>query len=171
MKIKCEYIDKDSGCLVSFDGSCCKEECFTYRLMQKLETKEQENKRLLEIINAKPLETVDIDSAFEIEKSKEQLKAKEQECEELKRQYKELGQCSKRMKEYFEKEKETLSNRFLKLKQILAEINEIAEGMHDLWINKTKYTDIDNLVKHLLECELSRIIYKLDEISECEVEE
>ena len=52
------------------------------------------------------------------------------------------------------------------LKKTLIEINEIAEGMHDLWINKTKYTDIDNLVKHLLECELNRIIYKLDEISE-----
>ena len=57
-----------------------------------------------------------------------------------------------------------------KLEQILIEIKEIAEGMHDLWINKTSYTDMDNLVKHLLECELNRIRYKLDEISECEVE-
>ena len=54
------------------------------------------------------------------------------------------------------------------LKQTLQEIKEIAEGMHDLWINKTPYTDMDNLVKHLLECELNRIRYKLDEISECE---
>ena len=54
------------------------------------------------------------------------------------------------------------------LKQTLIEIKEIAEGMHDLWINKTPYTDMDNLVKHLLECELNRIRYKLDEISECE---
>lgn len=45
---------------------------------QKLEQVKQENKRLLEIINAKPLETVDMDSAFEIEKLKEQLQAKEQ---------------------------------------------------------------------------------------------
>ena len=37
MEIKCEYIDKDSGCLVSFDGSCCKEECFTYRLIKHQE--------------------------------------------------------------------------------------------------------------------------------------
>ena len=66
----------------------------------------------------------------------EQLKRKEEECEEL--------------------------------KETLAEIKEIAEGMHDLWINKTPYTDMDNLVKHLLECELNRIRYKLDEISECE---
>ena len=53
-----------------------------------------------------------------------------------------------------------------KLEQTLAEIKEIAECMHDLWINKTTYTDMDNLVKHLLECELNRIRYKLDEISE-----
>ena len=63
-----------------------------------------------------------------------QLKAKEQECDEL--------------------------------KKTLIEIKEIAEGMHDLWINKTPYTDINNLVEHLLECELNRIRYKLDEISE-----
>lgn len=47
----------------------------------------QENKRLLEIINAKPLETVDMDCAFEIEKLKEKLQAKEQECERLRKQY------------------------------------------------------------------------------------
>ena len=46
MEIKCEYIDKDSGCLVSFDGSCCKEECFTYRLLQLLQAKEQECEEL-----------------------------------------------------------------------------------------------------------------------------
>ena len=55
-------------------------------------------------------------------------------------------------------------------KQSLAEIKKIAEGMHDLWINKTPYTDKNNLVEHLLECELNRIRYKLDEISECEEE-
>lgn len=54
-------------------------------------------------------------------------KRKEQECEELKRQYKELGQCSKRLKDYYDKEKETLSNRFLELKQTLIETKEIAE--------------------------------------------
>ena len=56
-----------------------------------------------------------------------------------------------------------------KLEQTLTEIKEIVEGMHDLWINKTSYTDMDNLVKHLLECELNRIRYKLDEISKCEI--
>ena len=56
-----------------------------------------------------------------------------------------------------------------KLATCIEDIKEIAECMHDLWINKTPYTDMDNLVKHILECELNRIRYKLDEISECEV--
>ena len=60
-----------------------------------------------------------------------QLKAKEQECEELKLQYKELGQCSEKLKDYYDKEKETLSNRFLELKQTLTEIKEIAEGVRN----------------------------------------
>lgn len=59
-------------------------------IWKKYLRKEQENKRLLEIINAKPLETVDIDSSFEIEKLKEQLQAKEQECERLKWYLKEI---------------------------------------------------------------------------------
>ena len=59
-------------------------------MKEKFESVKQENKRLLEIINAKPLETVDIDSAFEIEKLKEQLQAKEQECKELKKEQAEI---------------------------------------------------------------------------------
>ena len=129
---------------------------------QKLEQVKQENKRLLEIINAKPLETVDMDCAFEIEKLKEQLEPfNDGYFEHLDTKIiAELAKKSIRL---------TTENR--KLENVLDEIQEIAEGMHDLWINKTKYTDIDNLVKHLLECELSRIIYKLYEISESEVEE
>lgn len=34
---RCEHRDKELGCLVTFDGSCSKEQCFTYQLMQKLE--------------------------------------------------------------------------------------------------------------------------------------
>ena len=97
---------------------------------------------------------------------KKQLKAKEQECEELK-------EDRERWKSNFNGKVsaiEELLKQLDQLKQTLAEIKEITECMHDLWINKTTYTDMDNLVKHLLECELNRIRYKLDEISECEVE-
>ena len=71
-------------------------------------------------------------------------------------------------KDCYYKQLKRKEQEYNKLKQTLTEIKEIAEGMHDLWINKTPYTDMDNLVKHLLECELNRIRYKLDEISECE---
>ena len=64
-------------------------------MKEKFESVKQENKRLLEIINAKPLETVDIDSAFEIEKLKEQLQSKEQECEELKQTLAEIKEIAK----------------------------------------------------------------------------
>ena len=46
MENLCGHYDKALGCLVTFDGSCCKEECFTYRLIQKLEYKEQECNKL-----------------------------------------------------------------------------------------------------------------------------
>ena len=108
-----------------------------------------------------------------------QLKRKEQECEELKEIIDDFITDNNYLYSYDGKQPSDLyelqecmqssMNEFVKYKQILAEIKEIAEGMHDLWINKTPYTDMDNLVKHLLECELNRIRYKLDEISECEV--
>lgn len=91
----------------------------------------------------------------------EQLKAKEQEYEELKKQIKIIDDETI-VVEITEKQFEE----YQKLKQALTEIKEIADGMHDLWINKTPYTDIDNLVVHLLECELNRIRYKFDDISE-----
>ena len=46
MENLCGHYDKDLGCLVTFDGSCCKEECFTYRLLLLLQAKEQECKEL-----------------------------------------------------------------------------------------------------------------------------
>ena len=119
-----------------------------------------------------------------------QLKRKEQECEELKEElhqnFKEKDglhliidrlleasgyDTNTASAEDFEDVYENMryeKQQLDRYKQTFTEIKEIVEGMHDLWINKTPYTDMDNLVKHLLECELNRIRYKLDEISECE---
>ena len=119
-------------------------------------------------------------------------KAKEQECEELKEElhqnFKEKDglhliidrlleasgyDTNTASAEDFEDVYENMryeKQQLDRYKQTFTEIKKIAEGMHDLWINKTPYTDMDNLIKHLLECELNRIRYKLDEISECEVE-
>lgn len=95
-------------------------------IWKKYLRKEQENKRLLEIINAKPLETVDIDSSFEIEKLKEQLQAKEQECERLKWYLKEI--------------------RDDELKNLDIEWDEYETHCID-----TEYTNIINLVEEALE--------------------
>ena len=42
----CENYSKEVGCYNTFDGSCIKEQCFTYRLLQLLKTKEQECEEL-----------------------------------------------------------------------------------------------------------------------------
>ena len=43
-KTLCENYSKEIGCCNTFDGSCSKEECFTYRLLQLLQAKEKECK-------------------------------------------------------------------------------------------------------------------------------
>ena len=45
-KTLCENYSKEVGCYNTFDGSCIKEQCFTYRLLQLLKSKEQECERL-----------------------------------------------------------------------------------------------------------------------------
>ena len=137
-------------------------------LYKKYKRKEQENERLKSELQVKELELImakaDLCRGCQY---KNDYKAKEQECEELKR----LIAKQKNAKIQLSKLKDKQYKEFCDMKQTLIEIKEIAEGMHDLWINKTPYTDIDNLVEHLLNCELNRIRYKLDEIGECEVED
>lgn len=43
---RCENYSKEVGCYNTFDGSCIKEQCFTYRLLQLLKAKEQECEEL-----------------------------------------------------------------------------------------------------------------------------
>lgn len=49
----------------------------------------------------------------------------------------------------------------------LKEIKDIAQGMHDWWINKTPYTDVCELAEHLLGTELNRILWVLED-TECQ---
>lgn len=42
----CENYNKEVGCYYTFYGSCNKEQCFTYRLLQLLQAKEQECEEL-----------------------------------------------------------------------------------------------------------------------------
>ena len=45
-KTLCENYNKEVGCYYTFDGSCNKEQCFTYKLLQLLQDKEQECEKL-----------------------------------------------------------------------------------------------------------------------------
>ena len=118
---ECEFCDwKGSNfpqCRIrsaSFKSFCEGYKCYYKQLQrEKQNSQEARDTAIKEFNRAEELKTL--------------LKRKEQECEKLKRQYKELGQCSKRLKDYYDKEKETRSNRFLKLKQTLTEIKEIAD--------------------------------------------
>ena len=77
----CENYSKVVGCYNTFDGSCIKEQCFTYRLLQLLKAKEQEceklinkNNRLEEELNATKLL---------LEGKNNQYAAKMKVCDEL----------------------------------------------------------------------------------------
>lgn len=139
---------------------CCKDYEMKDCYYKQLARAEQENKRLLEIINAKPLETVDIDSAFEIEKLKEQLKAKEQECEELKKIVNEAKNSKLDLKSFLvgEAVQNEYEQQLDKLKQTLAEIKEIAENVQSF----VGRIDIEDDV-----CEqMEQILQKISEVVE-----
>lgn len=93
---ECVKYDKEQYLSCNMHYCRCEEIPNCY--FKQLKRAERENERLLEIINAKTLETVDIDSAFEIEKLKEQLQAKEQECEKWKKKKEENEYLKKQMR-------------------------------------------------------------------------
>lgn len=109
---------------------------------------------------------------IEWNEAKNEVKKLKAENEELKEEIDDLKEIIQRHdndnNSLLSEFEDDLVEHYRKYKECLTEIKEIADGMHDLWINKTPYTDIDNLVKHLLECELNRIRYKFDDISEVE---
>lgn len=77
----CENYSKEVGCYNTFDGSCIKEQCFTYRLLQLLQAKEQECERLVNKNNilSEKLDTTQL----LLEGKNNQYAAKMQVCDEL----------------------------------------------------------------------------------------
>ena len=64
-KTLCENYSKEVGCCNTFDGSCSKEECFTYRLLQLLQAKEQECEELKTLLNAEEQKLIKIKQYIE----------------------------------------------------------------------------------------------------------
>ena len=77
----CENYSKEVGCYNTFDDSCIKEQCFTYRLLQLLQAKEQECEQIKEKYEALKLENQE---GYEI------VAELTQECEELRSECGEL---------------------------------------------------------------------------------
>lgn len=63
-KNRCENYSKGVGCYNTFDGSCIKEQCFTYRLLQLLKAKEQECKELNKQIEILTMQLENLNEKF-----------------------------------------------------------------------------------------------------------
>ena len=157
----CDECSSEFGCAVCDERTIC--------YYKQLKRKEQENKRLLEIINAKPLETVDIDSAFEIEKLKEQLKRKEQECEELKKIINEAKNSNLDLKSFlvgeavqneYEQQLDQLKAENEELKEEIKHYKQIAQYHGNLSV---KYTNKSAKLKQTL-AEIKVICNNNDEL-------
>ena len=155
----CENYSKVIGCYITFDGSCIKEQCFTYRLLQLLKAKEQEFEELKKNVEHWKMEHKEAKAKGEwtYDLVKKRL---EQQLDKLKAENEIL------------KEKLVISSnsdkKTLKIIQTLTEIKEIAENSCCLQptsdceeyenCKECSRTSDDETVKQILQ-----------KISECEV--
>ena len=156
----CENYSKVIGCYITFDGSCIKEQCFTYRLLQLLKAKEQEFEELKKNVEHWKMEHKEAKAKGEwtYDLVKKRL---EQQLDKLKAENEIL------------KEKLVISSnsdkKTLKIIQTLTEIKEIAENSCCLQptsdceeyenCKECSRTSDDETVKQILQ-----------KIKECEVE-
>lgn len=126
----CENYSKVVGCYITFDGSCIKEQCFTYRLLQLLKAKEQEFEELKKNVEHWKMEHKEAKAkgewTYDLVKKRlgQQLNQLKVENKELKRQH----QGDKGLITSTGKMNYQLLQKYDKLKTALAEIKEIAEN-------------------------------------------
>lgn len=123
----CANYSKEVGCYNTFDGSCIKEQCFTYRLLQLLKAKEQEYEELKRELQAQ-----------------RDFTAHEQKliyCVAYDETCKTGNDC---------KQEKCIFKDNIKLKQTLAEIKEIAEKRNYLDYNEC----LDDILQKISECEV-----------------
>ena len=153
----CDYYSREVGCYATFDGRCTKEQCSTYKLLQKLQAKEQECEMLKKIINEAKNSKLDLKSFLvgeavqneyeqQLDQLKEQLNAKEQECERLKKQL----DFQKNMYECARADESDKFEEILELKQTLSEIKEIAEFSDRPYKHCGEYNDCCEIVAKIL---------------------
>ena len=136
----CENCSKEVGCYNTFDGSCIKEQCFTYRLLQLLQAKEQESEELKKE-NCELTEEVSIDRDLFAEI--DQLKADRKEALEQLEFIRILNTV------------QDTENR--KLSKTLTEIKEIANKT--LWT----YSNLDDVTKYNMFDKILQIINEVED--------
>ena len=122
----CVNYSKEVGCYNTFDGSCIKEQCFTYRLLQLLKAKEQECEELKRELQAQ-----------------RDFTAHEQKliyCVAYDETCKTGNDC---------KQEKCIFKDNIKLKQALAEIKDIAEKRNYLDYNEC----LDDILQKISEVE------------------
>ena len=137
----CENYSKEVGCYNTFDGSCIKKQCFTYRLLQLLKAKEQEYEKLKRELQAQ-----------------RDFTAHEQKliyCVAYDETCKTGNDC---------KQKKCIFKDNIKLKQTLAEIKEIVEP----FCNVCQEFEPEKS-KNCINCTYCNYNKILQKISECEV--
>ena len=170
----CENYSKEVGCYNTFDGSCIKEQCFTYRILQLLKAKEQECEELKKLKTA----TEEASELF-VKNADEIARVLENKLDQLKKTNEELQKENEELKKQHQGDKGLITStgkmnyqliqEYDKLKNCLTEIKEIAEKSCCLQPTSTceeyenckecSRTSDDETVKQILQ-----------KISECEVE-
>ena len=136
----CENYSKEVGCYNTFDGSCIKEQCFTYRLLQLLKAKEQECEELKKQLQAdKGLITSTGKMNYQLIQEYDELKTDKAEA---------LEQL-----EFVRTLNTVQEAEIRKLSKTLTEIKEIAEEdfNHTCW--KTYARQLKQILQKISECE------------------
>ena len=140
----CENYSKEVGCYNTFDGSCIKEQCFTYRLLQLLQAKEQDCEQIKEKCEALKLENQEgyeivAELKHEYEGLKKQLETAEEwriKAESLNEKLELKNTCYRKALEEIEKyctymntfNKYNKTNKGLNIDEVLKIISKAKDG-------------------------------------------
>ena len=137
----CENYSKEVGCYNTFDGSCIKEQCFTYRLLQLLKAKEQE----CEALQMSENEAGEIIAELKAENDtlRQFLSKEPLALQALQSAY---SSYKKSVDVFYEMVKQ--------YKQTLTEIKEIAKNAYDEFGNDVYGTNLKQILQKISECEV-----------------
>jgi hypothetical protein len=145
----CENYSEEVGCYGTFDGNCIKEQCFTYKLLQLLQAKEQECEELKEAQKNSRCAWKSFEGTFcpEAQEQLDQLKAENDELKIENKRFEEVAS-------YWHKRIFKVERSERKLKQTLTEIKDIAErGFKHSQCNCGAKADLDLILQKISEVE------------------